>query len=98
MSWTVKLSKEIQKQIEKLPFSPRKRLNLLVAEIQKYGPMRDRWPNYGRIRGKKDCYHCHLKKGTPTYVAVWKVIEDEIEIVEIKYAGTHEGVDYNRVC
>jgi hypothetical protein len=98
MSWTVELSKKIQKQIEKLPFSPRIRLNLLVAEIQKYGPMRDRWPNYGRIRGKKDCYHCHLKKGSPTYVAVWKVIEEEIKIVEIKYAGTHEGVDYNRVC
>ena len=42
------------------------------------------------INGKMDCYHCHLKRGDPTYVAVWKVAESEIKvIVEIKYAGTH---------
>ena len=98
MSWKVKISKKIIKQIEKLPPGLRKRLNFLVAEILKYGPVRDNWPNYSRIRGKKDCYHCHLKKGNPSYVAVWKVIEKEIKIVEIKYAGTHERVDYSRVC
>ncbi len=98
MSWKVKIREKIKKQIEKLPPSPRKRLNFLVAEIEKYGPVRDDWPNYSRMRGKKDCYHCHLKKGKPTYVAVWKVIENEIKIVEIKYAGTHERVAYSKVC
>jgi mRNA-degrading endonuclease RelE of RelBE toxin-antitoxin system len=98
MNWTVKISKKIQKQIEKLPPSPRKRLNFLVAEIKKYGPVRDGWPNYRKIRGKKDCYHCYFKKGNPAYVAVWKVTENEIKIVEIRYAGTHERVDYSRVC
>ena len=98
MSWTVRLSNKLQKRIEKLPTSPRKRLNFLVKEIQKYGPVQDKWPNYGKIRGKRDCYHCHIKKGDPTYVAVWKVAEYKIKIVEIKYAGTHEGVDYNRIC
>ncbi|MBW2570048.1 MAG: cytotoxic translational repressor of toxin-antitoxin stability system [Deltaproteobacteria bacterium] len=98
MGWTVKINRKIQKQIEKLPPSPRRRLNFLVAEIKKYGPVRDGWANYGRIRGQKDCYHCHLKKGNPTYVAVWKAIENENKIVEIKYAGTHERVDYSRVC
>lgn len=98
MSWTVKISRKIQKQIEKLPLSPRRRLNFLVAEIEKYGPVRDSWANYGRIRGQNDCYHCHLKKGNPTYVVVWKAIENEVKIVEIKYAGTHEKVDYSKVC
>ena len=41
MSWTVRLSKKLQKRIEKLPPSPRKRLNFLVKEIQKYGPVQD---------------------------------------------------------
>ena len=81
-----------------MPPRPRKRLSFLVKEIQEYGPVQDKWPNYGTIRGKRDCYHCHLKKGDPTYVAVWRVTESEIKIVEIKYAGTHEGVDYNRIC
>ena len=98
MSWTVKISRKIQKQIKKLPPSPRQRLNFLVVEIEKYGPVRDGWANYGKIRGKKDCYHCHLRKGNPTYVAVWKAIENEIKIVEIKYAGTHERVDYSSIC
>ena len=97
MVWTVKLSRKLQKKIEKLPPRPRKRLNFLVKEIQQYGPVQDKWPNFGKLRGKIDCYHCHLKKGDPTYVAVWKVTEYEIKIVEIKYAGTHEGVDYNRI-
>ena len=57
-----------------------------------------KWPNYGKIRGKRDCYHCHFKKGNSTYVAVWKVTEYEIKIVEIKYAGMHEGIDYNKIC
>ena len=77
-----------------MPPRPRKQLSFLVKEIQEYGPVQDKWPNYG----KRDCYHCHLKKGDPTYVAVWRVTESEIKIVEIKYAGTHEGVDYNRIC
>lgn len=98
MSWTVKLSKKLHRRIEKLPPSPRKRLNFLVKEIQEYGPVQNKWPNYGKIRGKKDCYHCHFKKGDPTYVAVWKVTEYEIKIVEIKYAGTHEGINYNKLC
>jgi hypothetical protein len=41
--------------------------------------VRDGWPNYRRIRGKKDCYHCHFKKGNPTYVTVWKVTKNEIK-------------------
>jgi hypothetical protein len=38
------------------------------------------------------------KRGSDLW-AVWKVAESEIKvIVEIKYAGTYEGVDYNRIC
>ena len=68
MNWTVKINKKIQKQVEKLPPSPRKRLNFLVAEIEKYGPVRDGWPNYRKIRGKKD-YGIFVKVGKEFYPA-----------------------------
>ena len=43
-------------------------------------------------------YHCHLKKGKPTYVAVWKVTDKENRPVEVRYVGTHEKADYERIC
>ena len=74
------------------------RLFALVLEMKKLGPKRNTWPNYGKIRGKRDCHHCHLKKGKPTYVAVWKVTDKENKLVEVRYVGTHENADYGRIC
>jgi len=36
----------------------------------------------------------HLKKGNPTYVAVWRVTDKTVKLVEIRYAGTHEKAPY----
>ncbi len=36
----------------------------------------------------------HLKKGRPTYVAIWEVTDKEIRIIEVIYAGTHEKAPY----
>jgi len=47
-------------------------------------------PNYSALGG--DRHHCHLKKGHPTYVAVWRVVAEKT--VEIIYAGTHESAPY----
>jgi hypothetical protein len=35
-----------------------------------------------------------LKKGRPTYVAVWELKDKEICLVEVTYAGTHEKALY----
>jgi len=48
--------------------------------------------------GRRGCYHCHLKKGKPTYVAVWKVTDKKNRLVEVRYVGTHEKADYGRIC
>ena len=69
-----------------------------LAEIKIAGPIRNRWPNYGKISGKKDCYHCHLQKGKTTYVAVWKVTDKPQKIIEVTYIGTHEKAEYKRLC
>ena len=47
--------------------------------------------------GKKGYYHCHLNKGHPRYVAVWKVTDYEIRLMEIRYVGSHENADYQRI-
>lgn len=34
------------------------------------------------------------EKGNPTYVAVWREERNEIRLVEVIYAGTHEKAPY----
>jgi hypothetical protein len=66
-------------------------LALLMLELEQSGPVRGNWPNYGKLGPKR--HHCHLKKGRPTYVAVWIETEAGCE-VEVVYAGTHERAPY----
>jgi len=98
MSWDVKLTSRAEKQARNLPPDVREILFALVLEIIKLGPTRTLWPSYGKIKGKKDCYHCHLKKGKPTYVAIWKIIDKKNKFVEVRYVGTHEKADYEQFC
>lgn len=91
MGWTVKIHRKAEKQAAKLPRSVLYQLQLLLDDLKATGPVRGDWPNYSKLDGNK--HHCHLKKGHPTYVAVW--IEDKQEIiVEVIYVGTHEKAPY----
>ena len=92
MNWTVSISKRAAKRIAKLPQQVRKLLFILLAEIELKGPVRGNWPNYSKLDTKR--HHCHLKKGQPTYVAVWQVENNETKLVEVIYAGTHEKAPY----
>ena len=76
MSWTVTISKKTAKTVSFLPKRVRKSLALLMREIETDGPVRGNWPNYGKL--DKDRHHCYLKKGRPTYVAVWELKDKEI--------------------
>ena len=98
MFWSVEFKKKAKKQARDIPVEIQERLFALVLEIRSLGPARSAWPNYGKIKGKKDCYHCHLKKGKPTYVAIWKVMDRVNKLVEVRYVGTHENADYGRIC
>ena len=92
MTWTVEIRKKASKGIPKLPNKIRNALFALLREIEKDGPVRGNWSNYGKLSSTK--HHCHLKRGTPTFVAVWEVTDKEIRIVEVIYAGTHEKAPY----
>lgn len=75
-----------------MPSDIKKILARLLMEIEIAGPFRNNWQHYGPLG--KNRYHCHLKKGRPTYVAVWEVINKEIRLVEVFYVGTHEKAPY----
>lgn len=98
--WHVTFSNQAGKQKLKLPEDIQKILGVLTAELEWEGPDQPEWRNYGKLIGKgknQDFRHCHLTGGRPRYVAVWKVIDLEVQIMEVKYVGTHENADYRRI-
>jgi mRNA-degrading endonuclease RelE of RelBE toxin-antitoxin system len=94
MTWIVTYSKKAGKQYNDLPPAVQDRLDLLTAELELLGPFRHNWKNYSKLEGGTQRYHCHIKKGKPTYVAVWEVVDDQVRLVEVTYVGTHEKAPY----
>jgi mRNA-degrading endonuclease RelE of RelBE toxin-antitoxin system len=91
MKWTVTIHRGVQKQLSKVPAKVLDALARLLVDIEISGPVRGNWPNYSKLADGR--HHCHLKKGKPTYVAVWS--EDrETVTVEVIYVGTHEKAPY----
>ena len=98
MVWCVTFSNRVRKEARKLPKNVKILLDTLALEIEKEGPYRKDWPNYGSLRKRggvsDESYHCHLKKGHPTYVACWKIENKGLKKVEVFYVGTHENAPY----
>lgn len=90
--WQVMLSRKAERQKKTLPPGVRDFLFALLREIELYGPVRGDWPNYSKLNPER--HHCHLKKGRPTYVAVWEEKNREIRFIEVIYVGTHEKAPY----
>jgi mRNA-degrading endonuclease RelE of RelBE toxin-antitoxin system len=92
MTWRVELTNKVRKQADKLPKAVRDSLMLMMREITISGPVRGNWAIYSKLSSNE--HHCHLKKGKPTYVAVWRVEKEEVRLVEVTYVGTHEKAPY----
>ena len=90
--WSVVIHRKVIKRLKNLP----KKIQLLayqvVSEIEEDGPHCRNWPNFSKL-GKNE-YHCHLKKGHPTYVLCWRVENKRIKLIEVTYVGTHEKAPY----
>jgi hypothetical protein len=96
-NWSVRFSTKAERQYEKLRKNGARPsindiIDLLVLELNSDGPERFDWPNYQKLSETK--YHCHLKKGRPTYVACWAVLNEKLKQIERYYVGTHEGAPY----
>lgn len=92
MVWTVEFTGKAKKQADKLPARVRELLFQLALEMGEAGPVRGDWPNYSKM--PDDRHHCHLKKGKPCYVAIWREDKGKIRFIEVIYAGTHEKAPY----
>lgn len=90
--WKIRAHKKVAKKVEKLPAKIRLVLALLIKDLEKTGPLQHKWDNFSKLKDRH--YHCHIKKGRPTYVACWKVIDKKIEVLEIYYVGSHEKAPY----
>lgn len=94
MNWTITLGRKVEKQLGTLPKGVLQTFKYLVKEIQVLGPIRGNWSNYGLLAGER--HHCHIKKGRPTYVVVWEIVNKKERHIEVIYVGTHERAPYQK--
>ncbi|MDE0119004.1 MAG: cytotoxic translational repressor of toxin-antitoxin stability system [Bdellovibrionales bacterium] len=92
MNWYIEYTSKAVKQLKKQPVTIRDAALALVMDIKERGPIRGDWPNFSKL-GKTN-YHCHLKKGKPTYVACWRMLDKNKKVIEVYYVGTHEKAPY----
>ncbi|MEG2173807.1 MAG: cytotoxic translational repressor of toxin-antitoxin stability system [Desulfovibrionaceae bacterium] len=97
MKWTVMITGNARKGLKKLPPDIYAALYTLKREMEECGPVLPHWPHFSKLVGKAGVYHCHLNKGKPRYVAVWRVNKEQLELLEIRYVGAHEKADYRRI-
>jgi mRNA-degrading endonuclease RelE of RelBE toxin-antitoxin system len=96
-TWTVKFSSRASRQKAKLPKNIDDILAALVIDLVLQGPVQPKWKHYSKLSGKKGEYHhCHLNAGHPTYVVVWQVFNRQVRVMEVRFIGTHEKVNYGR--
>jgi len=95
MQWTVEFTAKAAKQARALPKRIAERLDALRKAMEYGGPLQPTMPHFGKLKNKgASFYHCHLNRGRPTYVAVWRVVKDRVQLVEVIYVGTHEKAPY----
>ncbi len=90
--WQIEFSAKARKQFKKLPNAIKEQATLLIEELNVSRPIRGNWLNFSKL--SKNEYHCHLKKGRPTYVICWRVEDKKLKIIEVYYVGTHEKAPY----
>ena len=96
--WTVTLSSEAKKQYKRLKRNGSKKpsvvdfIDLLALALEEEGPHLISWPNYSPL--DKNSFHCHLRKGRPTYVACWRTHDKQTKKIEVYYVGSHEDAPY----
>lgn len=95
MKWTVNFSTKSAKQAAQLPARIFERLDALRVRIEACGPLQPGLAHFGKLKNwPGETYHCHLNKGRPTYVVLWQVENNSVQVVEVIYVGTHEKAPY----
>lgn len=82
-NWAVHIIGQAEKVGKALSKSAAKSYLFLLTELEELGPYRSDWPNYSKMKGLEDNYHCHIEKGRPAYVACWRIINKKQKILEV---------------
>jgi mRNA-degrading endonuclease RelE of RelBE toxin-antitoxin system len=90
--WKIRWTPKARKAANGLPLPVQSAVWLLIGDLRLKGPVAGNWPNYGKL--SKNEHHCHIKKGRPTYVAVWWEVKEVERCIEVTYVGTHEKAPY----
>ena len=90
VSWKVGFTKRAAKQAARLKPKLQDTLNALMQEIQEQGPVRGDWPNYSKL--SDGSHHCHLNYD---HVACWRVVNNQVRLVEVYYAGSRKDAPYD---
>lgn len=93
-NWKVGFTARAAKQLLELPELVQNQVEFLAREIERIGPLQPAWRNFGKLKGRENLYHCHVKSGRPTYVVCWAVLEKRERTVKVYYVGTHEKAPY----
>ena len=97
-TWHIEPTNKLERQIKNLPEHIRPIVFSLLKDIEDIGPNQPSWPKYSPLKKGKgipeDSFHCHLKRGKPTYVACWRILNKKSKLIEVYYVGTHENAPY----
>jgi hypothetical protein len=88
MSYEIRIRRNIEKALTRLPLNAQKLFFLLVEDLKADGPIQKSWSNFSAIGKNK--YHCHLNY---SYVSCWTWIKGSKEI-EVYYVGSREKAPY----
>jgi len=88
VTYEIRITKKVQKNLHKLPKNIRQRFIALAEQLRERGPVAHDWPNYGKLGDGK--YHCHLAY---SYSACW-THEKETITIEVYYVGSRENAPY----
>ena len=87
--YEVLIKKKALKIIKGMPIAVQEKFRALVKDIENDGPVQKSWPNYSTVG--KVSHHCHLSY---SWVAVWRLDENDNMIVEVYYVGSRENAPY----
>jgi len=82
--WQVILSTRAEKQINRLSVNVKTRLFYLLVEIEQTVPIRENWPNYGKLDETR--HHKHFSK-----TRGYHVIRTRFLPVDTETDGAYEG-------
>ena len=93
--WKVTTNKKVAKKLQRYSFI-NTHFERLISDLKQYGPQLTWWSHFSKLKNGSGLYHCHIssgKKGFPTLIALWIVVNEKDKIMEVRDVITHGEFD-----